>query len=61
MKFAKEMKAESERHIREGMIEDELELLTILKKDKMTKEETRKSGWRPIRFCIGYVMNLRRC
>ena len=36
------MKAESERHIREGLSEDELELFDLLKKDKMTKEETQK-------------------
>jgi type I restriction enzyme R subunit len=42
MKFAKEMKEESERHIREGLTEDELELFDLLKKSKMTKEETQK-------------------
>jgi len=42
MKFAKDMKAESERHVREGLSEDELELFDLLKKDKMTKEETQK-------------------
>jgi type I restriction enzyme R subunit len=42
MKFAKDMKAESERHIREGLSEDELELFDLLKKEKMTKEETQK-------------------
>jgi len=42
MKFAKDMKAESERHIREGLTEDELELFDILIKDKMTREETQK-------------------
>jgi type I restriction enzyme R subunit len=42
MKFAKDMKAESERHIREGLTEDELELFDLLKKSKMTKEETQK-------------------
>ena len=36
------MKGESERHIREGLTEDELELFELLKKDKMTKEETQK-------------------
>lgn len=42
LKFAKDMQEESERHIREGLTEDELELFDLLKKDKMTKEETRK-------------------
>ncbi len=42
LKFAKDLKAESERHIREGLTEDELELFDLLKKDKMTKEETQK-------------------
>ena len=42
MKFAKDMKAESERHIREGLTEDELELFDLLKKEKMTEEETQK-------------------
>jgi type I restriction enzyme R subunit len=36
------LKEESERHIREGLSEDELELFDLLKKDKMTKEETQK-------------------
>lgn len=42
IKFTEDMKAESERHIREGLTEDELELFDLLKKDKMTKEETQK-------------------
>src|SRR6185436_15975715 len=42
VKFATEMKAESERHIREGLSEDELELFDLLKKPKMTREETQK-------------------
>jgi type I restriction enzyme R subunit len=42
MKFAKDMKAESERHIRENLTEDELELFDLLKKDQMTKAETEK-------------------
>jgi type I restriction enzyme R subunit len=42
VKFTKDLKAESERHIREGLTEDELELFDLLKKDKMTKEETQK-------------------
>jgi type I restriction enzyme, R subunit len=42
MKFTKDLQAESERHIREGLTEDELELFDLIKKDKMTKEETQK-------------------
>jgi type I restriction enzyme, R subunit len=42
LKFTKELKAEDERHTREGLTEDELELFDLLKKDKMTKEETQK-------------------
>jgi type I restriction enzyme R subunit len=42
MKFTKDLKEESERHIREGLTEDELELFDLLKRDKMTKDETQK-------------------
>ena len=42
VRYAKDLKAESERHVREGLTEDELELFDLLKKDKMTKEETQK-------------------
>jgi len=42
MKFAAEMKEESERHLREGLTEEELELFDLIKKDKMTKDETQK-------------------
>lgn len=41
-RFAKDLKEESERHIREGLTEDELELFDLIKKDKMTKEEEQK-------------------
>jgi len=37
--FAENMKEEDERHVREGLSKDELELFDILKKDKMTKAE----------------------
>lgn len=37
--FAENIQSEDERHIREGLTKDELELFDILKKDKMTKEE----------------------
>ena len=39
---AREMKAEDERHVREGLTEDELELFDLLKKEKMTGSETQK-------------------
>ena len=42
VKYTGDMKEESERHIREGLTEDELELFDLIKKDKMTKEETQK-------------------
>lgn len=42
VKFAEELHAEEERHIREGLSEDELEIFDLLKKDKMTQEETQK-------------------
>ncbi len=37
--FAEDLKAEDERHIREGLTPDELELFDILKKDRMTRAE----------------------
>jgi type I restriction enzyme, R subunit len=42
VKFTKDLQAESERHIREGLTEDELELFDLIKKDTMSKEETQK-------------------
>jgi type I restriction enzyme R subunit len=42
MKFTEDLRAEDERHIREGLSEDELEVFDLLKKDKMTQEETQK-------------------
>jgi type I restriction enzyme R subunit len=42
VQFAKDMKTESERHIREGLTEDELELFDLLKRDSMTKDEEQK-------------------
>lgn len=42
MNFARDMRAEDERHVREGLNEDELELFDLLKKDKMTQEEAEK-------------------
>ena len=42
MKFAEGMKAEDERHVREGLTEDELELYDTLRKDKLTKDEEQK-------------------
>jgi type I restriction enzyme, R subunit len=42
VKFTRDLKEESERHIREGLAEDELELFDLLKKNKMTSQETQK-------------------
>ena len=42
VKFTESLKDEEERHIREGLTEDELELFDILKKEKMTKAEEKK-------------------
>ena len=42
VKFTEELKEESERYIREGLTEEELELFDLLKKDRMTKEEAQK-------------------
>jgi len=42
MKFAKGMKEEDERHVREGLTEEELELYDTLKKDNLTKAEDQK-------------------
>ena len=42
MKFTEDLRAEDERHIREGLTEDELELFDLLKKDMMTQDETQK-------------------
>ena len=36
------MKAEDERHVREGLTEDELELYDLLKQEKMTEAETQR-------------------
>jgi type I restriction enzyme R subunit len=40
--YTKSLREEEERHIREGLTEDELEIFDLLKKDKMTQEETQK-------------------
>lgn len=42
MKFAKAMQDEDERHVREGLSEDELELYDLLKREKMSQAETEK-------------------
>jgi len=39
LKFTQRMKDEDERHVREGLSEDELELYDMLKKDTLTKAE----------------------
>jgi type I restriction enzyme R subunit len=43
VRFTQEMKEEDERHVREGLSEDELELFDMLKKEKMTEAETQKA------------------
>ncbi|EIT72065.1 type I site-specific deoxyribonuclease, HsdR family [Hydrocarboniphaga effusa AP103] len=40
--YAQELKEEAERHIREGLTEDELELFDLLKKDSLTQDETQR-------------------
>ena len=40
--FAKNLKEEDERHIREGLSPDELELFDVLKKDRMSQKEEQK-------------------
>lgn len=42
LKFTQSLKSESERHIREGLTQEELELFDLLKKDSMTQEDTQK-------------------
>ena len=43
VKFTEGLKAEDERHIREGLSEDELEIYDILQKEKMTAAEEQKA------------------
>lgn len=42
VKFAESLRKEEERHIREGLTEDELEIYDLLRKDKMTKKDEKK-------------------
>jgi type I restriction enzyme R subunit len=42
LKFMEELRAEEERHIKEDLTEEELELYDLLQKDKLTKEEEKK-------------------
>lgn len=42
LKFTRELKAEDERHVREGLTEDELELYDLLKQDGLTRDENQK-------------------
>lgn len=42
MDYARDMRTEDERHVREGLSEDELEIFDLLKKDVMTQAETQK-------------------
>jgi type I restriction enzyme R subunit len=40
--FAQELKDEAERHVREGLTGDELELFDLLKKESLTQDETQR-------------------
>ena len=40
--YVADLQAEAERHVREGLTEDELELFDLLKKDSMTQDETQR-------------------
>jgi len=42
LKFTRDLKAEDERHVREGLTEDELELYDLLKQDGLTHDENQK-------------------
>lgn len=42
IEFMEELKTEEERHIKEGLTEEELELFDLLKKDGLSKEENKK-------------------
>jgi type I restriction enzyme R subunit len=42
IKYAEDLHAEAERHIREGLSEDELEIFDLLKREKMSQEETQR-------------------
>jgi type I restriction enzyme R subunit len=42
VRFTQAMQAEDERHVREGLSEDELELYDLLKKDKLTQAEEQR-------------------
>lgn len=42
LRYLEALSAEDDRHIREGLSEDELELFDLLKKDIMTQDETQK-------------------
>lgn len=42
LQFTREMKSEDERHTREELSEDELEIFDLIKKDGLTQEETRR-------------------
>lgn len=42
VKFTRDLRAESERHLREGLNEDELEIYDLLKQEKMTEAEEKR-------------------
>ena len=53
IRYTKALKEEAERHIREGLTEDELEVFDLLAKEKMTEAETRQV----VRSAIGEVLD----
>jgi len=42
LKFMEELRAEEERHVREDLSEEELEIFDLLRKDKLTKDEEQR-------------------
>ena len=42
IKYTRDLKAEDERHVREGLSEDELELYDLIRKDGLTHEEEKR-------------------
>jgi len=42
VKFTRDLRQEQERHAREGLSEEELEIFDLLKKEKMTQEEDKR-------------------
>ena len=61
MKFTRDLKTEDERHVREGLSEDELELYDLLSQDGLTKDETQKVKLAARHCCIACWKKVRRC